>query len=92
MNKIWYNTYGDIVMDEIKFNSLNELYNRLYPAFNTKKVELERNNIKCREIDIWNFLKETIWRGSENLSIYDMVNDIMLLDENKLKNYINRTK
>lgn len=79
-------------MDEIKFNSLNELYNRLYPAFNTKKVELERNNIKCREIDIWNFLKETIWRESENLSIYDMVNDIMLLDENKLKNYINRTK
>lgn len=79
-------------MEEIKFNSLNELYARLLPAFNTKKEELDRMGIKCREIDIWNYLKETLWKESQNLSIYDMVKDIMELDIDNLKKFINKTK
>lgn len=79
-------------MEEIKFKSLNELYTRLFPAFNTKKNELLKNKINVREIDLWNFLKENVWSLTTHLSIYDMVNDIMGIDENDLKNYINKTK
>lgn len=79
-------------MEEIKFKSLNELYTRLYPAFNTKKGELKFHGIEVREIDLWNYLKENVWSNNSSLSIYDMVNDVMKLDELKLKNYINKTK
>lgn len=79
-------------MEEIKFKSLNELYTRLFPAFNTKKNELLKSGIEAREIDLWNFLKESLWSKSANLNIYEMVNDILSIDELELKNYINKTK
>lgn len=79
-------------MEEIKFKSLNELYTRLYPAFNTKKNELNQKGIDVREIDLWNFLKENLWSINTHLSIYDMVNDILSVNEDELKNYINKTK
>ena len=79
-------------MEEIKFKSLNELYTRLFPAFNTRKKELHMRGIDVREIDLWNYLKENVWLNSTQLSIYEMVSDIMNLDELKLKNYINKTK
>ena len=46
------------VMEEIKFESLNELFNRLYPAFNTKVCELKRSGINVSEVKLWNYLKE----------------------------------
>ena len=79
-------------MEEMKFKSLNELYTRLYPAFNTKKKELETRGIIVKEIDLWNYLKENIWAKNTSLTIYDMVSDIMKLEEDKLKEYINKTK
>lgn len=79
-------------MEEIKFKSLNELYTRLYPAFSMKKSELIEKKIEVREIDLWNFLKENIWTGTSRLTIYDMVNDILNVNEDDLKNYINKTK
>ena len=79
-------------MEEIKFKSLNELYTRLYPAFTTRKEELKLRGIIVREIDLWNFLKENVWNENNHLSMYDMVSDIMQIDEVKLKNYINKTK
>jgi len=79
-------------MEEIKFKSLNELYTRLYPAFNTKKRELAQKQIFVREIDLWNFLKDNIWTGTTRLTIYDMVNDILTANEDDLINYINKTK
>lgn len=77
-------------MDEIKFETLNELYNRIYPAFNTKKNELKNKGIIAKEIDIWQFLKNTKWSLSSNLMIYDMVNDIMNLNEDEFKLYLER--
>jgi len=79
-------------MEEIKFDSLNDLYNRLYPAFNTKKNELKDKGIFVREIDIWNYLKENIWHSSLDLELYMMVSDIFSLDEIKLKSFVNKTK
>ena len=79
-------------MDEIRFDSLNELYTRLYPAFNTCKNEFIKNGIHVREIDLWNYLKENVWSLNNNLNLYDMVNDIFDIDIKKLQNYLNKTK
>ncbi|MBE6148601.1 MAG: hypothetical protein E7167_03830 [Firmicutes bacterium] len=77
-------------MEEMKFKSLNELYNRLFPAFNTKKGELQTKGIIVKEIDLWNYLKENVWAKNTNLSIYDMVSDIMKLDDLKIKEYLKK--
>ena len=64
------------VMEEIKFESLNELFNRLYPAFNTKVCELKRSGINVSEVKLWNYLKE-----NKYLTLYDMVSDILNLSK-----------
>lgn len=79
-------------MEEFKFNSLNELFNRLYPAFNTKVNELKNDNIFVSEIMLWNFLKENNWFGNTTLTLYDMVEDIFSLDKEKLIKYLERNK
>ena len=80
------------VMEEIKFESLNELFNRLYPAFNTKVCELKRSGINVSEVKLWNYLKENKWSNSKNLTLYDMVDDIFSLDKEKLIKYLERNK
>lgn len=76
-------------MEEIKFKSLNDLYVRLYPAFSLKKEELLNEGIKVSEIDLWNYLKECIWSKYENLTLHDMVNDILNLETSKLISFLN---
>lgn len=79
-------------MEEFKFKSLNELFNRLYPAFNAKVNELKNENILVTEIILWNYLKENIWIDSTSLTLYDMVDDIFSLDEEKIIKYLERNK
>ena len=79
-------------MEEFKFKSLNELFNRLYPAFNAKVNELKNENILVTEIIIWNYLKENIWIDSTSLTLYDMVDDIFSLDKEKIIKYLERNK
>lgn len=59
----------------MEFNNLTELKNRLMPALRLKKEEINNKNIT--EEDIWNYLKDTKWVKSNNLSLSDMVNDIL---------------
>ena len=68
-------------MEEIKFESLNELFNRLYPAFNTKVIELKNDGVVVSEIKLWNYLKENTWVNSSRLTLYDMVSDILSLSK-----------
>ena len=79
-------------MEEFKFKSLNELFNRLYPAFNAKVNELKNENILVTEIILWNSLKENIWIDSTSLTLYDMVDDIFSLDKEKIIKYLERNK
>lgn len=78
-------------MDE--FNSLNELYTRCKPALRTKCNDLRRigiNNIQTS--DIWNYLKNNIWNKKNNLSLADIVDDIMTVSNNELINYVKTLK
>ena len=75
-----------MVMEEIKFNSLNELFNRLYPAFNTKVKELKSDGVNVSEVELWNYLKNNNWQNSGSLTLYDMVSDIFSITKEKIIN------
>ncbi len=80
--------YGGITMD-IVFNSLEELYQRITPALTTKKQEMIRNGFKyIKEEDIWNYLKEIKWKNSKDLSLYDMVSDVLNSDDIIIDDYL----
>ena len=77
-------------MEKITFNSIDELYNRLKPAFQLKLSELKSKKINFIEIkDLWNYLSKTIWSKEEDLELCDMVNDILNINETELINFIN---
>lgn len=76
-------------MNDIKFKSLEELYKRLIPAFNVKINDLRRNNIKnIQSEDLWNYLRKKSWNNSTNLSLGEMVNDILNLSDKEIVNYV----
>lgn len=70
----------------MEFSSQQELYNKLIPVFNVKKRLI--NNSKYKDItneDIWHYLIENKWRTYHNLTISDIVNDIITLDLELIK-------
>lgn len=83
-------------MDELKFRSLEELYHRLLPAFRTKVSDLKRHKIfNVNEIDIWNYLKTYYWCNKKDLTLGEMVNDILSTPNDDLCLFVmnnNKTK
>ena len=78
-------------MDNYKFKSLEELYRKLLPAFNVKINDLKRQNINyITSKDIWNYLKNTNWSKREDLTLGDMVNDIITVPNKDLIDNIRR--
>jgi len=74
-------------MKEIYFNSINELYNRVLPVLKLKQKFLKRDNHMVGIDNMWLFLVETKWKKAIDLTLYDVVNDIMMLDYKMLKDY-----
>ena len=75
------------------FTNLKELYDRLIPALKSKKDELIR--LGCNyidEIDIWNYLKEKRWKNSYNLLLYQMVDDILNVENIVIMDYYKNKK
>lgn len=74
---------------EIVFESLEELYKRIRPALRTKKEEMRRSGyIYIKEEDIWNYLKEVKWINSRNLSLHQMVSDVLNADNILIDKYL----
>lgn len=75
-------------MNSMKFNSLEELYNKLIPAMDTKVNELKLNGISYINIDdIWNYNKTNNWVKSKDLTLSQCVNDILNTSDDKYKKY-----
>lgn len=73
----------------MEFTSLKQLYRKLLPAFNVKRRIVL--NSKYKEItneNIWLYLTETKWKNSHNLSLPEMINDIITVDLAEIKKYI----
>lgn len=74
---------------EIKFKTLTDLYNRIYPALKSKTKELHKKEYHyIHEEDIWNYLKSYKWTSSRDLDLASMVNDIFNIEEKELSDYV----
>ena len=79
------------IMD-IEFNSLQELKKRVTPALNTKLKELKHNNYNhVTAEDIWNYLTKNKWKKSSDLTLYDIINDILNLNNEDIEEYAIRS-
>lgn len=72
----------------IEFNNLQELKTRITPALNTKVKEI---NSYVTEEDIWKYLKAK-WKTSTNLTLYDIINDIINLKKEVIEEYVRSEK
>lgn len=63
-----------------EFKSLSDLYKRILPALSFKKRELKRQGINLTEKDIFSILTKK-WSKANNLSLYDIVEDILSFNE-----------
>ncbi len=71
------------------FNSLEELYSRVKPALKSKIKDLNRIGINyVQEADVWNYLKNNLWCKKKNLTLGELVNDIMTVETEKLEEYV----
>lgn len=74
---------------EYEFSSKEELFKRVKPALNAKKVELHRLGFTyINSVDIWNYLIEIKWTKGKNLMLSDIVDDIMHTDAKKIDEYL----
>lgn len=74
---------------DTKFNSVEELYKRVYPALTAKKNELHRlgyNYIKQK--DIWDYLRDSKWKNSKGLTLSEMVDNILNCENKKIDHYV----
>ena len=73
---------------DLKFNNVQELYELLLPALETKEIQLRRNDyLGLSKKDIFNYLKDNKWKNDRNLKIHQMVSDILELDNDELNSY-----
>ena len=73
------------------FNSLKDLYIKVRPALTIKKYELSKYGmVQIVEADIWNYLKKKKWMNTTDLSLSEMVNDILEVNSEELDIYTKR--
>ena len=72
-----------------EYRSQEELFKGLIPAMNVK-LKLFKNTSYhyITKEDIWNYLKEIKWKSSSNLTLGEMVNDIIKLEPNDIDKYL----
>ena len=76
-----------------EYKSQRELYLSLIPALNVKLRLLKNSDYKnIDKIDIWNYLKISKWKYSINLTISEMVNDIIHADNKDIDIYLKKYK
>lgn len=72
-----------------EFTTVEQLYERLKPALRTKRREMKSLGYNyIREEDIWNYLKEVKWINSKNLLLFEMVRDVLNVDNGMIDNYV----
>lgn len=62
---------------DIEFKDIKELYKRVLPALKVKKRLLLKKGIKIKEEDIFEYLAKEKWSKASNLTLSDIVSDIM---------------
>ena len=60
----------------------------MHPALKSKEREMhDLKHFYIRENDIWVYLRENVWNDAYNLTLSDMVSDILNADNDKIAAY-----
>lgn len=62
---------------DINFSSVDELKKRLMPAIRLRRKQLKKQNIIISEEELWDYFVNNYWKKANNLSLYEMVNDVL---------------
>ncbi len=71
-----------------KFNTKEELYEKIWIALKIKKKELSYFNISITEYELWQFLIENFFKNAYKLTLSDIVNKILNVNYKLLEDYI----
>lgn len=69
----------------MNFSSLEELKERIMPALSKRSDDFKLLGYNVSEEDIFLYLKQNKWMHSKNLSLSEIVNDILKLDINDMR-------
>lgn len=73
----------------MEYTTQKELYLSLLPVFKVKKRLLKNTKYNSiTEKDIWKYLAMNKWQNSINLTLSDIVNDIIIVDAKNIENFI----
>lgn len=77
----------------MEYTTQKELYLKLLPVFKVKNrlISKSRYNHITNEF-IWSYLSKTKWCKSHNLTISEIVNDIITVEPDQINKYIGGTK
>lgn len=64
----------------MEFESVSELKNRVMPALKMKEERLKHEGFDISSEDIWFYLRQNKWIKSKNLTLNEIVNDILKFD------------
>lgn len=70
----------------MEFESALDLKNRVMPALKMKEERLRTEGYDVTSEDIWFYLRQNKWTKSKNLTLNEIVNDILKLDGSFLNN------
>ncbi len=69
----------------MEYSNIFELYKALAPVFSVKRRLLTITNYQSlKDEDIFKYLAKTKWQNAHDLTISEMVNDIITLDVSEL--------
>lgn len=74
----------------MNYKSQKELFESLKGAFNVKLRMIKDNYDYITNIDIWNYLKINKWCKDKNLSLSEMVADIINVDIIKVDTFLKK--
>lgn len=74
----------------VGFHSFEELYQRILPALMVRTEELRRKGYKIQEESIFSCLKDTKWNQKMNLTLCDLVHDILHITAEEVQTYLDR--
>lgn len=68
----------------MNYSNQESLYKELMSVFEAKQRLLKNDNIKISNATIWKYLAKNKWAKTEDLSLYEIVDDIMNFDINEM--------
>lgn len=71
-----------------EYKNMRELFDNLKPAFDVKLRLVKKDYDYITRTDIWNYLKLNKWCKDTNLTISEMVDDIILVDISKVDKFL----